>query len=168
MGSTTLCLQQARWPGRPWLGNTRCAGVVNESPDPPLNHPKARQSWGRPWESLWEGLEEPWESSGRLYIDKPPTCGGVQSTATYKKPEIEQSCVKIGMWFTTTNVPSSKVLQNHNASTSNAPYKIKEYEVLFRRMKDHGLNNTMPTAGTLAWEALAWKHKVRRRGKREP
>ncbi len=40
-------------------------GPLNTSPDPP-----ARQSSGRPWESLWERLEELWESSGRLYIYK--------------------------------------------------------------------------------------------------
>ncbi len=27
-----------------------------------------RGQLGRPWENLWEGLEELWESSGRLYI----------------------------------------------------------------------------------------------------
>ncbi len=36
--------------------------------DPPLNPPKARHSSGRPWESLWEGLEELWESFGRLTV----------------------------------------------------------------------------------------------------
>ena len=33
--------------------------------DPPLNPPKARHSSGRPWENLWERLEELWESFGR-------------------------------------------------------------------------------------------------------
>ena len=33
----------------------------------PLGGP-GRGQLGRPWENLWEGLEELWESSGRLYI----------------------------------------------------------------------------------------------------
>ncbi len=44
--------------------------TVKTSPDPPLNPPKAQHSSGRPWESLWEGLEELWES---LKISKTPT-----------------------------------------------------------------------------------------------
>ena len=47
-----------------------CVFTVKTSPDPPLNPPKARHSSGRPWESLWEGLEELWES---LKISKTPT-----------------------------------------------------------------------------------------------
>ena len=35
--------------------------------DPPLNPPKARHSSGRPWGSLWEGLEELWEAWGQLW-----------------------------------------------------------------------------------------------------
>jgi len=70
-----------------------CVLSVRTGLDPPKNHPKShpgpspaqRRLWevlgelgegleelwessGRLWESLWEGLEELWESFGRLYI----------------------------------------------------------------------------------------------------
>ncbi len=76
--------------GRAWTGSGGSAGSAGSggsagSPDgfifahfivfyqskrtlTPLNPPKARHSSGMPWESLWEGLEELWESFGRLTV----------------------------------------------------------------------------------------------------